>query len=64
MKRTVLFFLATVLVSGVTALTVVKLTTSKSGLYVFSGNETPVQKVSLSNQLYDNWCRLWSFNGE
>lgn len=19
---------------------------------------------SLSNQLYDNWCRLWSFNGE
>jgi len=55
MKRTVLFFLATVLVSGVTALTLVKLTTSKSGLYVLSGNETPVQKVSLSNQLYPDF---------
>ncbi|HNW48192.1 MAG: trypsin-like peptidase domain-containing protein [Bacteroidales bacterium] len=55
MKRTVLFFLATVLVSGVTALTVVKFTTSNSGPYVFSGNETPVQKVSLSNQLYPDF---------
>ncbi|EKD30884.1 MAG: hypothetical protein ACD_77C00459G0014 [uncultured bacterium] len=55
MKRTVLFFIATVLVSGVTALTVIKLTNTNSETYEYPANDFSGKKISLSDQLYPDF---------
>ena len=55
MKRIFIYLILTVIVSAATALTVIKITDKNSGLHAYSGDGVPIQKVTLSDQLYPDF---------
>ncbi|PKP37376.1 MAG: deoxyribonuclease HsdR [Bacteroidetes bacterium HGW-Bacteroidetes-14] len=55
MKRIFVYLILTVVVSAATALTVIKITDKNSGTYAYSSDGVPVQKVTLSEQLYPDF---------